>query len=257
EVLVSGPVVSTSYHENTKANALHKIQDDDTIWHRTGDVGWIDEGGKLWLCGRKSQNVATPNGLLFTMQCEEIFNAHDQVYRTALVGVGPSDNQTPVICVQRVSDYSPMDDDLLHELKALGQQQPCTRNIEHFLVHPKFPVDIRHNAKIEREELAVWAGAKLKLIKVPRAPLLVMAVPIIAWLYLLAGLWWPQPHVSLVVIWWIIFFLHFVVHPLQILKGLHVAKRVGHHPLYIACMTTIFGATYWRALKSVDARVLR
>ena len=37
-----------------------------------------------------------------------------------------------------------------------------TTEIHDFLIHSAMPVDIRHNAKIFREELAVWAAAKLR-----------------------------------------------------------------------------------------------
>ena len=37
-----------------------------------------------------------------------------------------------------------------------------TARIHHFLHHPGFPVDIRHNAKIGREKLAVWAKSQLR-----------------------------------------------------------------------------------------------
>ena len=33
-----------------------------------------------------------------------------------------------------------------------------TAGIDRFRIHPGFPVDIRHNAKIFREKLALWAG---------------------------------------------------------------------------------------------------
>jgi hypothetical protein len=49
----------------------------------------------------------------------------------------------------------------LSELRDLAARLSLTRGIDTFLVHPDFPVDIRHNAKIRREELALWAGGKL------------------------------------------------------------------------------------------------
>ena len=52
-------------------------------------------------------------------------------------------------------------DALCRELRALAESRPHTRNIESFLFHPSFPVDIRHNAKIFREKLAVWAAKEL------------------------------------------------------------------------------------------------
>ena len=50
---------------------------------------------------------------------------------------------------------------LLDELRGLAQSHPHTRPIEDFLIHPAMPVDIRHNAKIFREQLAVWAAKLL------------------------------------------------------------------------------------------------
>jgi len=50
---------------------------------------------------------------------------------------------------------------LLDELRALGARYPMTAGIATFLVHPAFPVDIRHNAKIFREQLAVWAARRI------------------------------------------------------------------------------------------------
>jgi hypothetical protein len=46
-------------------------------------------------------------------------------------------------------------------LLALGARQAHTRAIQTILFHPNFPVDIRHNAKIFREKLALWAARQL------------------------------------------------------------------------------------------------
>jgi hypothetical protein len=50
---------------------------------------------------------------------------------------------------------------LLGEIRQLAGHHPLTQPIRDFLLHPAFPVDIRHNAKIFREKLAVWAARKL------------------------------------------------------------------------------------------------
>jgi hypothetical protein len=52
-------------------------------------------------------------------------------------------------------------DKLIAELRQLARTSPLTERIEDFLLHPSFPVDIRHNAKIFREKLALWADGKL------------------------------------------------------------------------------------------------
>ena len=86
--------------ELPRADALAKIADGDTFWHRMGDLGWLDEKGRLWFCGRKSHRVITATETLFTIPCEALFNNHPRVYRSALVGVGPRLQQRPVIIVE-------------------------------------------------------------------------------------------------------------------------------------------------------------
>ncbi len=164
EIAVSGPIVTREYHERPEATALAKIRAaDGTVWHRMGDCGRIDASGRLWFCGRKSHRVETANRTLFTIPCEAVFNQHPKVYRTALVGIGTRGRQTPVLCVELEKNAGTADQPaLISELRALGAAHEHTREITTFLFHPEFPVDIRHNAKIGREKLAVWAAEHLK-----------------------------------------------------------------------------------------------
>ncbi len=160
EIVAQGPVVTRSYFGKNEATALAKIDDPATggFFHRMGDVGYRDEGGRIWFCGRKAHRVRTSQGTLFTIPCEGVFNAHPWVARTALVGVGEPGQARPVLCVETIGSLGRRDwSRLRDELIALGKTNPTTRSIETFLRHPAFPVDIRHNAKIFREKLAAWA----------------------------------------------------------------------------------------------------
>ena len=49
------------------------------------------------------------------------------------------------------------------ELRSLASEQSMTGEIKDFLFHRKFPVDPRHNAKIFREKLTMWANNKLSI----------------------------------------------------------------------------------------------
>ncbi|MBF6353680.1 AMP-binding protein [Nocardia higoensis] len=163
ELVVAGPNVSTRYHWPERANALGKIADGDRIWHRTGDLARLDGQGRIWFCGRKSQRVRTTDGELFTVQVEQIFAPVAGVARTALVGVGEPGVQRPVLCVEVDEDHPDGADQgsVLAAVRARAAEFALTRAITDVLVHPGFPVDIRHNAKIGREQLAVWAGEQL------------------------------------------------------------------------------------------------
>lgn len=159
ELVVSGPNVSTRYHWPAAANLTGKIADGDRIWHRTGDLGRIDDEGRIWFCGRKSQRVETGAVTLHPVQVEQVFNAAPGVARTALVGVGDRGAQRPVLCVETAPGADTAT--VLDGLRERGARFPLTAQIDRFLLHPQFPVDIRHNAKIGREELAVWAATRI------------------------------------------------------------------------------------------------
>jgi len=158
EIVVKGSNVTKSYYNRENATKLAKIQEGDWIRHRMGDLGYFDKDGYLWFCGRKSHRVKVGEEELYTIQCEHIFNKHPDVFRTALVGV----NGQAVLCVELDRGEKRIDKIKLHkELLAWATEHPLTRNIKTLLFHPGFPVDIRHNAKIIREELAVWAKNKI------------------------------------------------------------------------------------------------
>lgn len=57
EIIVSGDTVNKSYLHNHQAIVENKIVTDKNVWHRTGDSGYIDISGNLFLTGRVSQII--------------------------------------------------------------------------------------------------------------------------------------------------------------------------------------------------------
>lgn len=166
EITVAGPTATDSYFNRPQATAAAKITEtlaegSTRVVHRMGDVGYFDAQGRLWFCGRKTQRVETAQGPLYTEQVEPVFNALDGIARTALVGVGAPGRQVPVLCYELLPATvdSPA---LVERLRREAAAHAHTARIERFLPHPGFPVDIRHNAKIGREKLAVWATTQLE-----------------------------------------------------------------------------------------------
>ena len=162
ELIVQGPVVTTEYVTRLESNALHKISDGDRFWHRMGDAGYLAEDGRFWFCGRKTHRVQTPQGTLFTIPCEAIANEHPKIYRSALVGVGPVGAQDPIIIAEPWPEHWPQspaeDQELRDEILARLKAHDTTAGIEEVILYKSLPVDIRHNAKIFREQLAPWAA---------------------------------------------------------------------------------------------------
>ena len=162
EIVVKGGQVTHEYFDAEEHNRLGKISDGGTVRHRMGDLGYLDDRGRLWFCGRKSQRVVTGERTYFTDPCEGIFDSHPDVYRSALVAAEVDGETVPVICIEPepgigAGDHVRIRDELLE----LGGSFDHTAGIRTVLFHRGFPVDIRHNVKIGRSELGEWATAEL------------------------------------------------------------------------------------------------
>jgi acyl-CoA synthetase (AMP-forming)/AMP-acid ligase II len=190
EIIVSGPVVTKSYDALPEATAAAKIaaakfqvssgkyQEESgatppplvtcdlklptsapsgAVWHRLGDCGYLDAAGRLWFCGRKAERVETADGPMFTEPCEQVFRRHPRAARCALVGLGQRGQQRPAIVVEAKVPDSAQARALARELRTLALQYEHTARINLFYFYPRFPVDVRHNAKIHRLALARWA----------------------------------------------------------------------------------------------------
>ena len=165
EIAVKAAHATRDYFDLPAATALAKIRDpaNGGFYHRMGDVGYFDGRGRLWFCGRKAHRVVTPQGTRFTIPCEGVFNRSPRVFRSALVGVRRNGAMEPVLCVELEPAAARDSKEAIRaELRELGSRHEATRHIEIFLFHPAFPVDVRHNAKIFREKLAVWARKQLR-----------------------------------------------------------------------------------------------
>lgn len=166
EIIVRGDVVTRSYENNAKENEMAKIADGENFWHRMGDTGYLDSQNRLWFCGRRAHRVEDIHSskTYYSIPSESVFNVHKDVYRSALVGIYSSKKKSnvPAIIIEPEKNSATPEKQLLTEAKKLGAESSLTNKIEYYLIHPDFPVDIRHNAKIFREKLAVWAEKQLE-----------------------------------------------------------------------------------------------
>jgi acyl-CoA synthetase (AMP-forming)/AMP-acid ligase II len=170
EIVVFAPIVSPEYKDRPDANAQSKILRDGRIGHRMGDLGYVDESGRLWFCGRKSHalwvdpsrlpdTAQRTDGLLPAVPVEGVFNEHPRVLRTALVGVGERGAQEPVLWVEleRGETWS---EALAAEVRAMADGTRWQGLIQDVRHHVGFPTDARHNSKIKRDELAQQATSQ-------------------------------------------------------------------------------------------------
>ncbi|NNK14590.1 MAG: peptide synthase, partial [Desulfofustis sp.] len=156
-------VVTRAYDGNHAQNLVSKVEDGDDFWHRIGDVGYLDTQDRLWFCGRKAHRVFSRNGIMYTICCEALINNHPDVFRSALVGIdSDQEYQKAIIIIELHKQSKRQVEDIVTEVKEICAAHPMLETIEHVLVHDSFPVDIRHNAKIFREKLSVWAQQQVQ-----------------------------------------------------------------------------------------------
>lgn len=152
EICVLGPTVTPGYFEREEATKLAKIQTPEGLIHRMGDVGYKDEQNRVWFCGRKTHVVQTPKGPLYSIQIEGLFNVHPAVKRSALISFeGEAGIVVELKKNHKFSSIKP-------ELEKINQTLPHKMKV--ILSHKGFPVDVRHNIKIDRLALSAWAKGR-------------------------------------------------------------------------------------------------
>jgi acyl-coenzyme A synthetase/AMP-(fatty) acid ligase len=129
-------------------------------WHRSGDVGHFDSEGRLWIEGRISHLVTTPDGPVTPVGVEHAVEGLDGVAQAAVVGVGPTGTQQVVVVVSLVDPVKRPDlagEDLSDRVREVVKGA----DVAAILAVPSLPVDKRHNSKIDRIRVASWAEGVL------------------------------------------------------------------------------------------------
>lgn len=165
EIIVRSPTTTKSYYQLPQKTLETKIQGENgDVWHRMGDMGYLDYEGGLWFCGRKAHVVLSEQGPLLSVNVEAIFNKHPEVARSALVFAGSG----PALALERHDGAKKLPKEgalrFKEELLALGQQKDFTKGISRFFLCGSFPVDVRHNIKIDRKKLGRMAQTSLEQV---------------------------------------------------------------------------------------------
>jgi len=165
EICVRGYNVTRQYAFDPQATALAKIPEGERIWHRMGDLGRFDAQGQLWFLGRKSHRLETANGMLFPVPIENVFRLHASIGRCAVVGLGPRGSERPVLIIELSSSRIPRASKarwgLAAEILQAGASLSGSATVERVLFKRDFPLDVRHQAKIDRVALKHWAEAQV------------------------------------------------------------------------------------------------
>ena len=154
EIVITSPWVSDGYHGLWAIERAARLQrGDGKVWHRSGDVGHLDDAGRLWVEGRAVHNIDGPAGVITSVPVERLVETSLELARVAAVGVGPAGRQQLVVVVE-----DPHGADGLASTDLTARVRSVVNHpVAAVLSRRSLPVDIRHNAKIDRTAVAGWA----------------------------------------------------------------------------------------------------
>jgi olefin beta-lactone synthetase len=152
-----GEICVRAEHVKDRYDALwvtEQASSRDPAWHRTGDVGHLDDDGRLWVEGRLVHIITTAGGVVTPVEVEKRAEVLAGVRQAAAVGVGPAGAQVVVLVVVPVeAQRGPLaDPSMTTALREVGGFDGAA-----VLVRDELPVDIRHQSKIDRQALSGWA----------------------------------------------------------------------------------------------------
>ncbi|GGX44508.1 peptide synthase [Streptomyces chryseus] len=152
ELVVSGPRVTTEYFRRPELTEYAKLRHkrDGSLWHRMGDVGYLDEHAMVWFLCRKKHVVDTAIGRVYPDQQEQVYNHHLGVYSSAVIAAAGG---TRVLLVLPESSWGRVSQEAV---TAVAEE--FSLPVPQLVFYPgSLPSDRRHNSKIDREELSNWA----------------------------------------------------------------------------------------------------
>jgi acyl-coenzyme A synthetase/AMP-(fatty) acid ligase/pimeloyl-ACP methyl ester carboxylesterase len=156
EIVVSAPHVKDHYDRLWLTDRASKRETPDAgRWHRTGDVGHLDSDGRLWVEGRLPHVLVTAEGIITPVGPEQRIESVPAVARAAVVGIGPKGTQQIVAVVEATMESKTVRLASPEMVAAVRAASPVS--IAAVIVVPALPTDIRHNSKIDRVRLSVWA----------------------------------------------------------------------------------------------------
>jgi acyl-coenzyme A synthetase/AMP-(fatty) acid ligase/pimeloyl-ACP methyl ester carboxylesterase len=153
EVFVTGPWLSAGYDQHWARNRNARVVHDGSEWHRTGDVGHLDNG--LFIEGRIAHIINTGDDVLTPVPLEQAIEEVLSGVSAAAVGVPAGSGHALVVVLSDGETTGAANSTIEQKVRAVAPDLVAV------LYKKKLPVDRRHNSKIDRTALGAWAAKEL------------------------------------------------------------------------------------------------
>jgi acyl-CoA synthetase (AMP-forming)/AMP-acid ligase II len=152
EIVMRGPTAMREYLDDPAATAEAQAHG----WHHTGDIGYRDADGYIFITDRKRDMIVSGGFNLFPFEIEQVLLAHPAVQDCAVIGV-PDEKWGEAVkaCVQLKAGANATEADLIAVCKeALGSMK-APKSVDFIDDLPRSPV-----GKVLKRELRApyWVG---------------------------------------------------------------------------------------------------
>ncbi|MBI5365618.1 MAG: AMP-binding protein [Planctomycetes bacterium] len=156
ELLVAGEHVCRDYYRNEDATNRNKIKEGGKVWHRTGDVGYVDDRRRLWLVGRVHNAIVRAGAFHFPVEAEQVLKGLPYVKQAAFLGLPDAalGERTVAAFVPNAAPASPAD----AEARLAGARAAIMAKnfpVDEVLALETIPMDPRHHSKVDYDKLRV------------------------------------------------------------------------------------------------------
>ena len=163
ELIVRGRHVSRTYFGNPDAEEALKIRTaSGQVWHRLGDMGYLDPQGRVYLVGRTHDAVEARGATIHPLTVEPLIDELSFVHRSGLIGLPRRGNTDVVVAYEptyRTSSRRTRRD------RAERIRSECGKlgvHVDQVCDVASIPVDRRHNGKLERDQLVNLCARQLR-----------------------------------------------------------------------------------------------
>lgn len=152
EIRVISPARMKEYFQNPDATDKYFYKDDEgNIWGCTGDIGYVDEDGFLYVLGRATDYYISKNGnKIYCFDIKNTILENENIAQCEVVGLSKDDFQIPVAHIVLEEKRTLSETEIISEIHKLCLSKLPEEYIPHgYKIHKSFPV--KNNGKRDLE----------------------------------------------------------------------------------------------------------
>ena len=138
EICVEGKHVLKEYYNSDEAQKFAKINYQGQVWHRTGDAGYLDNDGRLFLMGRVKNRFVHNNKDVYVFPIENALLEIEGIEIGTILKI----NEQIILVVETKIPQKKLEQELKN----------CGFNFDKLII-TQIPRDPRHNSKIDYDKL--------------------------------------------------------------------------------------------------------